>query len=277
LISLLVPSRGRPDFLLKLFRSAAATAGDAKFEVVCWQDEDDRHASRYPQRSRIKYGKGPRPVHDGVLCSSELWTKAAEISSGDILGLIGDDSTIDSPGWAEKIEAEFAKVPDRILMVYPDDGTGREWPETLFISRKWFETTGEFTPAGYPGWYSDVWVWSIAARLKRAVYLPDVLMKHHQGKVRDATLRDGFEARQKMGGFFAIDRLFWSDAEKAKRDKQTAELRKAMASDGPELLTDSKHSWVNFTTETSGPRTSLEAAQEAEQAGKEWMRGKLKT
>jgi hypothetical protein len=255
MISLCVPSRGRPDMLLRLFRSAAANT-NSKFEVCCWQDEDDRHAHSYPKRARIKYGRGPRPVDDlGVLRMSELWTKAASISSGDILGLIGDDSVIETPGWAEKIEAAFESVPDRIVMVYPDDGTGRQWPETLFVHRKWFETIGEFTPAGYPGWFSDVWIWTVAAELERAIFLPDVSMKHLQGRTRDATFHDGHEARKRMGGGDILERLFWSEPEKDKRDKQISQLRDQMDSEVQVPLIDSQISWVNFAPDPYRPRT----------------------
>jgi hypothetical protein len=244
LISLCVPSRGRPDMLLRLFRSAAATAGNGKFELCCWLDEDDRHADRYPQRQRIKYGNGPRPVDsDGILKTSGLWTKAASLASGDILGLIGDDSTIDTPGWAEAIEAEFAKVPDRILMVYPEDGTGRHRPETLFISREWLETTGEFTPEGYPGWMADNWIWTIAAEIRRVSFLSDVTIKHHQGSIKDPTLRDGREARDLMGGLRGIQAKFWSPTEKSKRDDQVSRIRSVMSDSVPDMMPCPEPGW----------------------------------
>lgn len=256
MISLCVPSRGRPDNILRLFRSAAATTS-SRFELCVWQDDDDRHAQGYPDRVRIKYGRGLRPVDDlGILRMSELWTKAASLASGDIIGLIGDDSVIETPGWAERIEESFESVPDRIVMVYPDDGTGREWPETLFVHRKWLEAAGEFTPAGYPGWYSDVWIWTIAAELKRAIFLPYVSMKHHQGSVRDATLRDGFAARRKLGGIDAVDRLFWSETEKAKRDCQVAKLHNVMDPNQPELMPESE-TFTSFTKNPERPRTMV--------------------
>jgi hypothetical protein len=250
-ISLCVPSRGRPDLLKRLFKSAADTGPGAPFELCCWQDYDDRYASKYPQRERIKYGKGPRPVDGiGVLRMSELWTKAASLASGDILGLIGDDSVIETTGWAAKIEGAFESVPDRIVMVYPDDCTGRQWPETLFIHRKWMETIGEFTPAGYPGWYSDVWIWTVAAELERAIFLPDVKMKHYQGNVRDATLREGFAARDKMGGKQGLVDHFWSYPERKKRAEQVSALRGVMDTE-LRILPEPEPVWVSRARDQS--------------------------
>jgi hypothetical protein len=240
--------------LLKLFRSAAATAHGG-FEVCAWLDDDDQQRHLYPIRQRIKYGSGPRPYSsNSILCSSELWNNAASLASGDILGLIGDDSVIETPGWDERIEEAFAATPDRILMVYPEDMTGRRRPETLFVSREWVEAVGQFTPEGYPGWFADSWIWTLAAMVGRATYLPDVVIRHHQGAVRDQTLLDGRRARAQLGGLRGIEDRFWSNAEQIKRRGQADKLLSVMTP-GPPIMPDPEPGWVRAARSEMNPDT----------------------
>lgn len=256
MISLCVPSRGRPRTLLRLFRSAAATAAGS-FEVCAWLDEDDPEINSYPARVRIKYGRGPRPVDsDGILKTSGLWTKAASLASGDILCLIGDDSAFETAGWDAAVEAAFREVPDRILMVYPEDGTGRHRPETLFISREWFEAVGEFTPEGYPGWFSDEWIWTVAVSVGRVAHLPDVKIWHHQGAVKDETWHDGETARRQMRGLEGIRGKFWSHPEKLRRTEQADKLRTVM-NPSIRIMPDPEPQWVREVVKTSGRASTV--------------------
>src|SRR5439155_25360991 len=80
MISLCVPSRGRPGRFATMLRSAKATAA-GEFEVCVWLDDDD--PSKYPEDRMVRYGSGPRPYIDGVLCTSGLWSKAWDLATGD--------------------------------------------------------------------------------------------------------------------------------------------------------------------------------------------------
>jgi hypothetical protein len=236
--------------LLRLFRSAAATA-HGRFEVCAWLDDDDSKSHSYPVRERIKYGWGPRPQH-----TSGLWTRAACIARGDILGLIGDDSVIETPGWDSQIEAAIQEVPDRILMVYPEDMTGRHRPETLFVSREWIDAAGGFTPDGYPGWFADNWVWTLAAEIERAAYLPDVVIRHHQGANRDRTFHDGRAARLRMGGMQGLEDKFWSAGEQQRRSEQASHLRSVMTP-GIRRMPEPLPDWARAAGNEMNPRTLI--------------------
>jgi len=240
-ISLCVPTRERPDRFQTMFQSAVKTA-QGPIEVCAFLDANDQSFPRYPVDPRVRYGTGERPYVDGVLCTSELWTSAARLASGDILMLAADDITFETHGWDTAVKAAFADVPDGILLVYADDGTRRKLPVLPFVSRRWVETVGEFTPAGFQGWYSDTWLWEIAAELRRVAFLESVLIRHHQREWQDMTRRAGEAARASEGGLEGIRVRFDNDENRARRAAQAALLRAKM--DGPDVLPDTLPRWL---------------------------------
>jgi hypothetical protein len=237
MISLCTPTRGRPDRFENMVTSARATAtGD--FEVVAWLDEDDPWRYQYPRFRDVpvRYASGPRVYENGVLTTSGLWTDAWRQAQGDIAMLASDDIEFATPGWDARIESAFAGVEDRILMAYCSDGSKRQLPVAPFVSREWIDAVGYFTPPGWQGWFSDTWVWAIAADLKRVVHFPNVLIEHMRPGRRarsrgDRTYRAGIEARDAVGGHSAMKLRFYSLPEVARRDAARTRLRARMTSD----------------------------------------------
>lgn len=230
MISLCVPTRGRPSRFTRMVRTAEHAA-EGKIEVCAWLDEDDPTVERYRPHPGVVYGSGPRPIKDYTLYTSELWTRAASLASGDILMLGADDNIFVTAGWDTAVERAFDSVPDRIALVYCDDGTGRHRPEAPFVSREWIAATKEFTPPGYQGWFSDVWLWNLAAQIERVIHIPDVLIRHDQRRGSDETYRDGDAARGSEGGPLAVRERFYSERERARREVQVARLRARMTDD----------------------------------------------
>jgi hypothetical protein len=222
-----------------MLRSAKATAA-GEFEVCAWLDDDD--PSDYPEDPLVRYGRGPRPYVAGSLCTSGLWSKAWKLATGDIAMLAADDILFHTPGWNAAVEAEFAAVPDRILMVYADDGTRRKAPVNPFIHRRWIEAAG-FTPDGWQGWFSDEWIWQLAAELGRVRFLKQVRIAHFQRKGSDATYRDGEAAREAVGGWQGMRERFFSPEMVARRDVQLRDLAALMDS-GPLPLPDPVPDWL---------------------------------
>lgn len=241
MISLCCPTRGRPDRFKHMVRSARMTAKQP-FEVIAWLDEDDETAAEYPQDPAVRYGLGPRPYIDGSLCTSGLWSKAWELATGDIAMLAADDIMFHTPGWDIAVEREFAKVSDKILMVYADDGTARKAPVNPFVHRRWIEAAG-FTPPDFQGWFGDEWLWTIAAELGRVRFLKRVRIAHFQRVGSDATYRDGEAAREAVGGWRGMRERFYSATMVRQRDAQTARLAALMES-GPLPFPEPLPEWL---------------------------------
>lgn len=246
-ISLCVPTRGRPERFQQMLDSARATA-TKPFEVIAWRDEDDR--SVYPDDPGVVYGSGPRPA-----CSSGLWTQAWSLATGDIAMLAADDITFCTPGWDERVEAEVARFGDRILMAYPDDGTHRQAPVNPFVSREWIEAAG-FTPPDFQGWFSDEWIWAIAAELRRVAFMADVRIEHFRRRGSDQTYRDGERARRRAGGLAGMKERFYSLPLTRRRDEATDALRGLM---GPgEIVPHPLPGWFTESIDLSARARSTE-------------------
>lgn len=239
MISLCVPTRGRPKRFREMLRSAQMTAR-APFEVCAWLDEDDD--SVYPQHSSIRYGRGPRPYVDGSLCTSGLWNDAWSLATGDIAMLAADDILFHTPGWDVAVEEAFAEVDDRILMVYADDGTKRKAPVNPFVHRRWIEAAG-FTPPDFQGWYGDNWIWTMAAELGRVRFLKQVRIAHFQKRGSDDTYKDGERARDAVGGWRGMRDRFYSPEMMQRRDSQMSKLAELMTS-GPIPFPDPVPDWL---------------------------------
>ena len=222
MISLLTPTRERPDRFKKMYQSAKQMA-DGEFEVVAVLNKEDPTADRYPKADNISYVRVPKPADNKL---SGLWNEAAKNASGDILMMCADDFVFTAMGWDRLLEGAFAAVPDGIVMVYGNDGSPRRAPIAPAVTRKWFEICGEFTPKHLQGWFSDEWIWSIAAELHRVIYIPELTFTHEQAAERDPALMEQVKQRGAEGGIDGMRRAFYSAPEVRKRDERVAKLRR---------------------------------------------------
>lgn len=218
--------------------SAKKTA-DGEFETVAVLNKDDPTADRYPKTADVSYVRVDKP--DGKL--SGLWDVARRNASGDIYGMCADDFVFKTPGWDVMVEAVFTAIPDRIVMVYGNDGSERAAPIAPFVSREWVEAAGEFTPDHLQGWFSDEWIWSIAAELHRVVYLPQLRFDHEQGAEIDPALHEQLRQRASEGGLDGMRRTFYSAPEVKRRDERVAKLRRVMKP-GLSLVPDPAPAWL---------------------------------
>lgn len=169
MISLLCPSRGRPQNLRRMIESVRAVS-TIMSEVVVYVDDDDTAYSDLALFSDICIFRGPR------ICHSDYWNKCAERASGDYLMMVGDDCVFKTPGWDQMVEQAFAVCPDKILMVHGDDcaPAGKWFATHPIISRRWVEICGRFTGPWFPGDFADQWIQDIANTLGRRQFLPFV-------------------------------------------------------------------------------------------------------
>lgn len=178
MISLVLPSRGRPQALFSMVYSAELTADDPDQIEVCVRiDSDDPR--RYGYIAETGYGlttcitSGKR----GVLANA--WNDAAKIAGGDILMLAADDLRFRTKGWDTAVRQAVEHVGDRIVMVYARDGHADERMATHpFVTRRWVDVVGRFTAPYFEADYVDLWIDDVARQLDRAVFLPNVLIEH---------------------------------------------------------------------------------------------------
>lgn len=173
MISLLVPSRGRPEAFGVMCQSALFWADRRDdIEIVLRQDEDSPYLLDSGDDWLVPL-IGPRhPL-------SSLWNDCADAASGDILMQCADDIRFRTPGWDTLVIEAFDQYPDRIAYIYGRDGIADQRMATHgFMHRRWYETLGYFTWPHFTSDYGDLWNHTIAQRLDRLHYLPDLFTEH---------------------------------------------------------------------------------------------------
>ena len=188
-ISLLLPTRGRPNLVKRLFQSIVDHTTDlGNVEIIMYIDEDD-YKSHAIKDSRLNLIKiiGHRST------MGDYNTKCLNRSSGDIIILMNDDLTVSSTGW-DKIISNFAlTIPDGIFLAYPNDKeSGHHMCTFPIMSRKTCEILSKPYPKEYDALYIDVHIFDVFTRLKhigydRMFYLENVIFDHRHfinGRVR---------------------------------------------------------------------------------------------
>ena len=173
MISLLLPTRKRPQNLIRLYESVKVTATkDIEFSV--YVDDDDQESAEVAQNLNVVVTVGPRVV------LSEMWNVACKAASGDIFMHCGDDIIFRTPGWDQIIEKEFDKVPDKILFVHGDDlsGNAHNGGTHGFLHKNWVDVIGYFVPPLFSCDYNDTWLNWVADKIGRRVYVPAVVTEH---------------------------------------------------------------------------------------------------
>jgi len=225
LISVLVPSRGRPMDLVRMMVSAYKMAThQRRLQFVVRLDEDDPKLVDYfaPPVEGVHYIQGPR-----ILLSS-AWNECAALAQGEILMHAGDDLTFNTPGWDQRVRDEFQKIPDRIGLVYADD-LSTNFPDLAthgFLHRRWVETVGYFLPPLFSSDWNDVWISEVAKQIGRFVPMPDVTIEHHHHSFGKAEYDQTHREREKRGAADDVVGIFKRTAKERAND--AAKLRAVM-------------------------------------------------
>ena len=120
MISILCPSRGRPDLAKKMIDSAVALAA-TDIEILLYINDDDPELNRYKELIDSKYiilGPDRSPAYS--------WNRLAELAKHDYYFLMGDDAWFETQDWDLKLIQAFDQYPDKIAMVFPSVD-GFEW------------------------------------------------------------------------------------------------------------------------------------------------------
>ena len=184
LISILCPTRGRPDFMMRMFKSAAHmshTADDRVpcFEVIFYIDEDDQPSIDLWENN-LQY-RGCGAVVGPRINLSMAWNLCFDASHGQILFHGGDDLIFRTEDWDEYVKLQFRLSKDKIIFVGGQDGFHAPEKNFLthgFLHRNWVETVGYFVPPYFSSDFNDTWLNEVADMIGRKIYLKDLLIEH---------------------------------------------------------------------------------------------------
>ncbi len=217
-ISLLLPTRGRPALVQRLLRSLAEmTARPERIEVVLYVDEDDAasHDLDSPDFKIVKI-IGPRLSMGGYN------TACLKRSSGGIIILANDDMVIRTTGWDDQIEAMHNGFPDGIYLSYVNDlFMSRRRATFPILSRRCCDLLGDPFLSVYRGAFIDTHLFDMFKRLQRMgydriKYLDDVVFEHLHYRTGKAEYDETYRKR----GRFDDDFTFIGLASQRSRDSK---------------------------------------------------------
>ncbi|MBK8015763.1 MAG: hypothetical protein JNL33_12150 [Betaproteobacteria bacterium] len=199
-ISLLLPTRGRPQLVERLFKSIRETTHQLdRIEVVLYVDEDDAPshclADEVLQVVRIV---GP-PDTMGAYN-----TKCLERARGDIIMLANDDMVMRTGGWDDRLRQVDLEFADKIYLAYGNDlFKNRAWCTFPVLSRRTCELLAEPYPPVYRGAFIDSHLVDIFQRLQKAGeprirYLPDVIFEHLHYRVGKGAFDETYQRRDRF-------------------------------------------------------------------------------
>lgn len=154
-ISVLVPTRGRPENLARLLKSLGR---HASVEVIIGLDADDPYVPDYVAKiAEIA------PDYPLIIVAQRHPTLGALInslaakSSGAWMAAVPDDYVLMTPDWPEKLLADCAQLPRRMGVVYLNDSLHPEFTAFPVISRFAYNAIGHYLNDSFPYWFGDTW------------------------------------------------------------------------------------------------------------------------
>lgn len=196
MITLCCPSRGRPELAKRMYDKAIEFCENKKnIEILLYVNEDDEFLSKYLSLFHklpcVKVIVGPHQS------PSFSWNQLALRAKHDLVCLIGDDVQIETTHWEKIIKHHFDSVADKILMLVPSTGRPRGYTESQWkmkkiyyckkdetlpaphyvIHKNWLNTLGYLCPPQFWHFYVDTYTQNIARRMKRCLYVPELVFK----------------------------------------------------------------------------------------------------
>lgn len=171
MISILLPSRNRPENIDRLWSSIVDTADDiTDIQLIIAVDSDDPQLDAYMKWAPIVMNRTVLSVY---------WNECHKRATGPIFMHCGDDIIFRTKGWDARVKEAFDASKDKILFVHGDDGggNGQNFGTHGFIHQKWVDAVGYFVPPYFSSDYNDTWLNDVANMLGRRVYV-DILTEH---------------------------------------------------------------------------------------------------
>lgn len=190
-ILLATPTRGRPGRFQHMVRSARLTANQSdQLSIVARIDRDD------PKRKEYSTERGYTVMQGKRVRLPQAWNEIASTQRYDILMMCADDLVFRTTGWDDDVRAAFEQWPDRVGMVYADDGLhGQRLATHSFVSKEWIDAVGYYLPESLYGDFVDNFLHTLANSIGRTIYLPRVYIEHLHPLIRKAEMDDTYAYR----------------------------------------------------------------------------------
>lgn len=238
-ISVLVATRKRIAFLMRMLESFAATVeNQEEVEMLFRCDSDDHETIDYLCTTPHKIIIGPRK--EGYKTLPAFYNEMARVAAGDVLMCCNDDVLFQTPNWPGLILKEANKYPDGIFNLGVNVGLNDANFPFSIVSRKMVDILGFINDERLL--FSDMFLLDVARHFNRAIRIPTVTIFHdwagHPGT--DTTRLEA--NRHEFTMVFADTQGNWSDSYQTLHNMAVAESVDKIIKHGeilPEIILNS--------------------------------------
>jgi hypothetical protein len=189
MISLLLPSRERPNYLNEIIENILNTVEDAEtIEILLKQDEDSLHKLDIENLSFLRCFTDKKS--DSL--NRDYYNFLAKESKGEILWSIGDDVRFHTKGWNKIIERKVAEYlvdkTDKIAYIHvTEKGSKAKHPCFPLITKETFNVLNMYFHPQLLSWGADRCLWELYSHnsIRRVLHIHEVEIEHlsyHDGK-----------------------------------------------------------------------------------------------
>ena len=215
MISICVPSRGRPEKCARMVESFKdTTKGDIEFQIYI--NQNDPCLADYRKLIPKNY------LHIGLeFYANHGWNIASSRAKGDILFMSGDAEIMQTNNWDDIVYEEAKKYP--ISVIVPDDGRGKGGAPHFMVTRQWYDLLGYMSHPMFLHWYVDTYAVELAkaANVLRRVNIVYKAEKISSDKTAQLSRQNKITKRDDMALEWAKKYLIPMEKEKIERAIQS--------------------------------------------------------
>lgn len=176
-ISILCPTRSRPENVLRFLRTAKSTAAEfTSLEFLFFVDADDQS---FPAKQVKEYGSKVKIIRGPRQWLSNAHNILYNSACGEMLMTAGDDMTFEVDNWDNIVRAHFENSKDKISLLFGDDKATHSGKLAVhgFFHQHWVHVVGTWVQPGR-GSLWDLWSYENASILKRLTFEPNLVIPH---------------------------------------------------------------------------------------------------
>lgn len=203
MISILVPTKKRPNNLIRFVDNIATTADNVNDIELCLYLDDDDDIS-IPAVQQIAEKINTQAIQGNLKLGSQMYNELYKLAQGKIYMISADDIIFKNKGWDTLVKNVFEKYEDKILYLYGEDGFQHGRIGTHgFIHSNWIDILGYTLPWKLSFAYVDEWLTELAARVGRNIYLPELVIEHLHPCVGKAPNDETYNTRAEVSNNLA--------------------------------------------------------------------------
>lgn len=178
MITLLCPTRARPQQCKRMIESAIATS-EGKLEIYLNIERYGDEGYMLPEHDRVTYYITDSPAG---LPTAHKWNMLAEEAmknpENKLFMLAADDMVFSTPLWDGALVETYEKLDNKIHVFSLLDSRGENSYPHPIMTREWIGAMGYFIVPIFLHWHQDLWTTQIAKHNSCFTHLPEYLLIH---------------------------------------------------------------------------------------------------